>query len=176
MLEIDEIVDPEITRGGVANDQRITVKSQRRLCSGEHAAEILVRLVEYLQNLLRHSWVRRGWLAIRRTPPQLVLGIVREILQLGKRFFETHVGVGEDAGKVGKTCGFSRLRGSIANMQHHARTDRNCRVLPVAFLRALLAGSDYHVGNVLGIGYIPLGEDADFGQRVEPRSISRLDR
>src|SRR5258708_8696537 len=112
MLEIDEIVDPEITRGGVANDQRITVKSQRRLCSGEHAAEILVLLVEHLPNFLRHHWVRRGSLAIRRTPTQLVLGIVREILQLGKRFFETHVGVGEDAGKVGKTCGFSRLRGS----------------------------------------------------------------
>src|SRR5260370_30473485 len=127
------MVDREMLWGGVAKDKRSTVKRERRLCSGEHAAEILVLLVEHLPNFLRHHWVRRGSLTIRRTPTQLVLGIVREILQLGERFFETHVGVGEDAGKVGKTRRFSRLRGSIATMHHHARTDRNCRVLPVPF-------------------------------------------
>ncbi len=73
--------------------------------------------------------MRRGSLAIRRTPTQLVLGIVREIFQLGKRFFETHVGVGEDAGKVGNP-----------GLKYNKASDERSWKAMASFLEEIFAG------------------------------------
>ena len=61
-------------------------------------------------------------------------------------------------------------------MQNHAGRDGNGRILPVAFLRAVLAGADDHVGDVLRVGHIATGEQADFGKRIEARRTAFLDR
>ena len=46
----------------------------------------------------------------------------------------------------------------IAHMQDHPRRDGRGRVLPVAFLRTIFAGTNEHVRNVLRIGNIAIGE------------------
>lgn len=84
--------------------------------------------------------------------------------------------VREGAREIGEAGGLALTRGSVADMQHHAGSEGSRGVLPVPFLGAVFARADDHVGHVLSVGHIPLGEDADFGQRVETRSVAGFDR
>ena len=84
--------------------------------------------------------------------------------------------VREGAREIGETGSLALTCGGVARMQHHAGSEGSGGVLPVPFLGTVFAGADDHVGHVLGVGHIPLGEDADLGQRVETRSVSGFDR
>ena len=57
-------------------------------------------------------------------------------------------------GQIRKARSTPFERGSVAHMQYHPGGDARRRVLPIAFLRAVLSGADNHVGNVLGVADI----------------------
>src|SRR5258706_8202371 len=57
-----------------------------------------------------------------------------------------------------------------------SRSDGRSGVLPVAFLRAVFAGSNEHVRNVLRVGNIAVAEQADFRQRIKSGRVFGLYR
>src|SRR5258707_13727841 len=61
-------------------------------------------------------------------------------------------------------------------MQDHPRSDGRSGVLPVAFLRAVFAGANEHVRNVLRVGNIAVAEQADFRQRIKSGRVFGLYR
>src|SRR3954452_2869585 len=52
-------------------------------------------------------------------------------------------------------------------MKDHPSGDRRGSILPIAFLRAVFASSNNHVGNVLSIGHVARCEQANFSEWVE---------
>ena len=68
------------------------------------------------------------------------------------------------------------MRRLVADVQNHSGRDRSRCILPIALLRAVLAGAHDHVGDVLGIGDIARSEETNFGERIESGTARLLNR
>jgi hypothetical protein len=70
-------------------------------------------------------------------------------------------------GQVGETCNAVFKRGFVADMQDHSGCDRRGGILPVPFLRTILARAHYHVGDILGVAHIARREQPYLAQWIE---------
>ena len=82
----------------------------------------------------------------------------------------------EDVRKVGERCDAAFERRLVADVEDHAGSDGSRGILPIALLRAVLAGTHDHVGDVLGIAHVPRSEEANFGERIEPGTAGLFNR
>ena len=94
--------------------------------------------------------------------------------KLGEGFAEGEAGSRKDAGEQAEGSLSPFESGGVAHMQDHPRRDRGSSVLPVAFLRTVFPGADEHVRNVLCVGNIAIGEQANFRQRIESGRVLGL--
>ena len=79
-------------------------------------------------------------------------------------------------GKIGERGDAAFERRLVADVQDHSGSDGSRGILPIALLRAVLAGADDHVGDVLGVAHIPRSEEANFGERIKPGTAGLLNR
>ena len=167
-LVVHEIVDREITCRGVLRDQRIAVERERGFGSGEDAAEIAILFVEHLLHLLRTTgWVRvRSPVGMRQSCT--MSRIVLEVQQSSSVSRKPRTGPCEDMRQIGETRDAAFERCFVADMQNHSRRDGRGGILPVAFLRAVFAGADDHVGDVLRVGH-----SRGVNRRTSPRGLNR---
>ena len=96
---------------------------------------------------------------------------IEEFLQ---RFPEVRSRFRKDMGKIGERRDATFKRRLLTDMQDHSGSDGSCGILPIALLRAILAGAHDHVGDVLGVAHVPWGEEANFGERIKPGSAGLL--
>ena len=83
---------------------------------------------------------------------------------------------GEHVRQIGETRDAPFERRFIANVQDHSRRDGSCGILPVALLRAVLTGTDDHVGDILGVAHVTWREETHLAQRIESRARLLLNR
>ena len=148
-LVTNQITDGEVTGRGVPGYQGIAVNRQRRLRRRKHSTEILVLFVEHLLHFFPNRWMSAGRASIGHLPVVLAFNVVDEVEQVVKGLAEAGPRPREHVGQIAQTGDSFGCRGGIANMQDHAGRDRRCGVLPVTFLRRILAGAHDHVGDVL---------------------------
>ena len=171
---IHEVLNRKVARGSGAANKRIAVERQCRFRCGQDAGEILVLLVEHFLDFLFHDGMRARRFARGKPPVMCVVFVVRVGEKLGESFAEGEAGSRKDAGEQAERSLPTFESGGIAHMQDHPRRDGRGGVLPVAFLRAVFPGADEHVRNVLGVGNIAIGEEANFRQRIKSRRVLRF--
>ena len=93
--------------------------------------------------------------------------IVLEVQQFLERLAKAGTGPREHVRQIGETGDAAFERRFIADVQDHSRRDGSGGILPVAFLRAVLAGADDHVGDVLGVADVARREQTHLAQRIE---------
>ena len=104
---------------------------------------------------------------VRHAPVVRMSRIVLEVQQFFERLAKAGTGPREHVRQIGETRNAAFERGFIANVQDHSRRDGGGGILPVAFLRAVLAGAHDHVGDVLGVADITRREQTHLAQRIE---------
>ena len=102
--------------------------------------------------------------------------IVLEVQQFIERLAKTGTWPREHVRQIGETRDAAFERRFIADVQDHSCRDGSRGILPVAFLRAVLAGTDDHVGDVLGVADITRREQTHLAQRIESRAGLLLNR
>src|SRR5476649_1128039 len=102
--------------------------------------------------------------------------IVLEVQQLVERLAKAGTGSREYVREIGETGNAAFERRFVADVQNHSRRNGRGGILPVALLRAVLAGADYHVRDILGIAHIARREDPYLAQRIESGAGLLLDR
>src|SRR5579863_7838725 len=115
-------------------------------------------------------------IAGRHTPIVSMSRIVLEVQEFIERLAKTGTWAREPVRQIGETRNAPFERRFIADVQDHSCRDGSGGILPVAFLRAVLTGTDDHVGDVLGVAHITWREQTHLAQRIESRAGLLLDR
>ena len=102
--------------------------------------------------------------------------IVLEVQQLFERVAKAGTGPREYVRQVGEAGYAAFERSFVADVQDHSRGDGRGGILPVALLRAVLAGAHDHVGDVLGVADIARREQPHLAQRIESGAGLLLNR
>src|SRR5262252_9361473 len=110
----------------------------------------------------------------RHSPSVRIVGIVWAIEEFLQRFPKVRARFRKDIGKIGERCDATFERRLVADVQDHSGTDGSRGILPIALLRAVLAGTDDHVGDILGVAHVTWSEEADFGERIKPGTAGLL--
>ena len=101
---------------------------------------------------------------------------MREVEHLLQCFPEIRARSREDVRQIRETCDSTFERRLVADVQNHSGSDRSGSILPITLLRAVLAGADDHVGDVLGVGDVARSEEPNLGQRIESGTAGLLNR
>ena len=165
---VHEVIDSEITRRSIFRYEWIAVERERGFGSGEDAAEVAVLLVEHLLHLLANDRMGECPIAGWHAPIVSVTRIVLEVQQFIERLAKTGTWSRESMRQIGETRNAAFERRFIADVQDHSCCDGCGGILPVAFLRAVLAGAHDHVGDVLRIADITRREQTHLAQKIEP--------
>src|SRR5471032_3194431 len=102
--------------------------------------------------------------------------IVLEVQQLVERLTKTGTGSREYVRQIGEAGNAAFERRFVTDVQNHSRRNGRGGILPVALLRAVLAGAANHVRDILGVAHITGREDPHLAQRIESGAGLLLDR
>ena len=164
---VHEVIDCEITRRSVFRYEWIAVQCERGFRGRQDSAEVTVLFVEHLLHLLANHGMSECPIAGRHAPIVSMSWIVLEVQKLIERLAKTGTWPCEPVGQIGKTRNAAFERRFIADVQDHSCRDGGRGILPVAFLRAVLAGAHDHVGDILCIADITRREQPDLAKRIE---------
>ncbi len=96
-----------------------------------------------------------------------VIGIVLIADHLVQRFAELDAGARKETRKISEARDSILGGGGVAGVQNHAGRQRCCAVFPMPLHRAVLATPNDHVRDVLSVGNVARGEQANLGERIE---------
>jgi hypothetical protein len=102
-----------------------------------------------IEHLLANHGMREGWISVRHAPVVRASGVALKVQQGVEGLAKTRTGPREPVRQIGEARNAAFERGCVAHMQDQSRRDGRCGILPIAFLRTVLAGMDDHVGNLL---------------------------
>ena len=151
---VHQVVDGEVAGRRVPGYQRIAIECERGFRRGEDAAKVAVLLVEHFLHLFANHGMSEGLIAGRHAPVVGVAGIVLKVQQFIQCLAKAGAGPREDVREIRETRDAAFECRRVTDVKDHSRRNGGCGILPVALLRAVLAGAHDHVGDVLGVAHI----------------------